>query len=412
MRRFVFASLVLVACYSTDKTGDDDDDGASGAGGTTAQGGSAGSGGTNAGAAGNAGSSSGEAGAAAGGTSGTSSGAGGATGEAGAGNAGEGTTTGGTDGAGTAGSSGSAGEGSAGEGSAGEGSAGNSTGGSAGNPTGGSAGSGGTGGSAGGSGEAPTVAVLLDGSSSMFEPRELLWDALHVALMEPTNGVIPAFDQELRLGFHVFRGSAMPHEESDSQCASLASVSYAIDNAEAIGEIYDALSTDYVVGVKWETPTAHAINRVANALAVESVPDGSEKYIVLITDGNPNTCRTLDPQCGQDLVVKAVQDAHALGIRTLVFGLGDVLSPNAGCDPSLMPCGPVHLQDLANAGLGLPVASPPPYYYLTPCVVDGVLTATYSSAGGSATIYTATTVDEMRAAIGSMLERIASGAVP
>jgi hypothetical protein len=379
---------MLVACASShsNKSGDDDE-GASGVGGATAQGGSAGSGGTNAGTAGSAGSGDAEAGTGAGGTGGAAgAGASGGTGEAGAGNAGEGSTTGGAAGAGAGGG--------AGEG----GGAGSST--------------AGTGGSSGASGETPTVAVLLDGSSSMFEPRELLWDALHVALMDPTNGAIPAFDQELRLGFNVFRGSHVQHEENDPECAAITSVSYAVDNAPAIGDIYDLLSGDYVVGVKWETPTGHALNRVASALAAESVADGGDKYIVLITDGNPNTCGTLDPQCGQDLVVKAVQDAYALGIRTLVFGLGDVLLPNGGCDPSLMPCGPVHLQDIANAGLGLPVASPPPYYYVTPCVVDGILTATYSTIGGNATFYTGTTVDDMRAQMSSMLERIASGDVP
>ena len=77
-----------------------------------------------------------------------------------------------------------------------------------------------------------------------------------------------------------------------------------------------------------------------------------------------------------------------------------------------MPCGDVHLQDVANAGLGLPVAEPPPNYRYHPCVVDQVLTAEYATEGGTATFYTAVTQDEMRAAIGSMIERIVAGEVP
>jgi hypothetical protein len=83
------------------------------------------------------------------------------------------------------------------------------------------------------------------------------------------------------------------------------------------------------------------------------------KFILLVTDGNPNTCMVLDPQCGQDLSIKAAQDAYAQGIGLFALGIGDIVAqPNAGC-PTSARCGRDHLQDLANAGVGAGVRPTP-----------------------------------------------------
>jgi hypothetical protein len=95
---------------------------------------------------------------------------------------------------------------------------------------------------------------------------------------------------------------------------------------------------------------------VAARLAAYREP--GPKYMVLATDGEPDTCPgsclgddcpvpdsagwPRDPQCGQDRSIAAVQAAFAQGIRTFVIGLGDDV-------------GAAHLQALANAGAGLPV---------------------------------------------------------
>jgi hypothetical protein len=113
------------------------------------------------------------------------------------------------------------------------------------------------------------------------------------------------------------------------------------------------------------------------------------KYLLLVTDGNPNSCATLDPQCGQDLAIKATQDAYAQGVGLFALGIGDIVAqPNAGC-PSSARCGRDHLQDLANAGVGAPVqptSTCDPDWQASGCQfkheacnVGQLLTATYTS---------------------------------
>jgi len=295
-------------------------------------------------------------------------------------------------------------------GGSGAGGAGGSGGASGGSGGGAGAGSGGTGGS-GGSGGTPTVLILVDGSSSMFEPRETLWDAIQSALMDPTDGAVAAYEDQIAFGMTIFRGNITPTTESSDLCAELDSEDFALDNRAAMDELYTYVGGLWQVGVKWETPTGHAVRRAAALLNAHASAGG--KYLVLITDGNPNTCQTLDPQCGQDLSIKAVQDARALGIRTLVLGMGDViLSPNSGCS-AYSHCGVAHLADVANAGLGYGVAAQPMYFELESCVSSaGGLQATYSATPGNAEVYSGTTRDELRGELVAIFDRIASGGVP
>jgi hypothetical protein len=171
------------------------------------------------------------------------------------------------------------------------------------------------------------------------------------------------------------------------------------------------VADEYSTGTKRETPTGHAVRRAAAVLDAYTTNPSGPKYLVVITDGNPNTCRTLDPQCGQDLSIKAVQDARALGIRTLVLGMGGILAVDTGCT-SEMHCGLVHLQDLANAGLGYGVAAQPSSYQFQSCVTnEGGLRATYGTPG-NAEVYSGTTREELRGELVSIFDRIATGSVP
>jgi hypothetical protein len=134
-------------------------------------------------------------------------------------------------------------------------------------------------------------------------------------------------------------------------------------NFAAIDTVYKQVGTTYdstnPPNPKWETPTNYAISYAVNALQAYNPTPPGPKYILLVTDGNPNTCVTIDPQCGQDQAIKAAQDAYAAGIGLFVFGVGDIVNnPNAGC-PTSARCGLLHLQDLANAGVGAPVTAPP-----------------------------------------------------
>jgi len=306
---------------------------------------------------------------------------------------------------GSGGTGGAGGSGGSGGANGGSGGASGGSGGSAG------AGTGGTGGSAGnGTSGAPTVLIVVDGSSSMFQPRETLWDAVQSALMDPTDGAVAAYDDQIEFGMTIFRGNPMVTSEANDLCATLDSEDFAIDNRAAMDELYTYVGGLWTVGVKWETPTGHAVRRAA-ALLNAHVSEGG-KYLVLITDGNPNTCATLDPQCGQDLSIKAVQDARALGIRTLVLGMGDILGANSGCTPEWMHCGLTHLADVANAGLGYGVAVQPAEYQYQSCVSGvGGLQATYGTPG-DAEVYSGTTREELRSELAAIFDRIVSGGVP
>lgn len=263
----------------------------------------------------------------------------------------------------------------------------------------------------------PTVLILVDNSSSMYEPREQLWDLLYTTLMDPTTGVIKPLESQVRFGFASYKGHNQPSmTEDDLTCATMTTVPFALNNHAAIDTVYYALGDwDFQ---KYETPTGFAINQVASQMSALDVnlanytadPPGP-KYILLVTDGNPNTCVVLDPQCGQDQAIKAAQDAYALGIGTFVIGIGDIVTGQ--CDTNAGRCGALHLQDIANAGTGQPVTRPPDQYLYQQCVAGtnggaGVLTATYADAGGMAPYYTATNGTELQTAIQGLLNSVVS----
>ena len=259
----------------------------------------------------------------------------------------------------------------------------------------------------------PTVLILVDNSSSMFDGQTMPtpWNLLYTTLMAET-GAIKSLQDKVRFGFTSFKGNMVAQmNETDPLCADLTHVDYALNNFDAINTEYKKLGTEWMPGVKWETPTGHALARAATELAALQTDPPGPKNILLVTDGNPNTCQVVDPQCGQDLSIKAVQDAYALGIKTFVIGIGEVIQGNVGCEPQWGRCGPDHLQDIANAGLGLAVEAPPETFVYQSCadrygrVLQGVYTP---DAGGDAKYYTATSQAELTTAIQGLLNSVLS----
>lgn len=263
----------------------------------------------------------------------------------------------------------------------------------------------------------PTVLILVDNSSSMFEPlmdgTTTAWKLLYDALMDPTNGVVMPLQDDIRFGFASFKGLKGTSED-DPACAIMTPTmpTFSTHNYDAIDQVYTTLGMDPGTNQKWETPTGHAIDVMTPALAAYDSDPPGPKYILLVTDGNPNTCQTVDPQCGQDRTIKAVQDAYAQGIGTLIVGIGDLVEqPNDGCTPTQARCGDEHLQDVANAGAGLPVEAPPSDYKYQPCVQNegGALTAAYATAdqtAGTAPYYATNDPDELRAGLTKVLNDV------
>jgi hypothetical protein len=110
----------------------------------------------------------------------------------------------------------------------------------------------------------PTVLLLVDNSSSMFEPREQLWDPLYNVLMKPTDGIVASLQEKVRFGFTSYRGSKTVN---DPACPNLFEVDYKLDNFSAIDTVYKKQGAEYMQGLKWETPTGAAIKKAAEKLA-------------------------------------------------------------------------------------------------------------------------------------------------
>jgi len=99
-----------------------------------------------------------------------------------------------------------------------------------------------------------------------------------------------------------------------------------------------------------DTPTGDSIDGVLPGLLAVNEPGA--KVIVLATDGEPDTCEQPNPQNGQAEAIAAAQAAFAADVSLYIIAVGADVSES-------------HQQDMANAGLGLPLdgsQGDAPYY--------------------------------------------------
>ena len=177
----------------------------------------------------------------------------------------------------------------------------------------------------------PTVFVLVDRSGSMFSGANPPWVPLRTGALQ----VIQELQADVVFGWGAFTGQA------GTTCPDFKSVPPAVNNYDAINAVYGTLGA---TGYKSETPVGQALPLVEQALA-QSPADG-DKYILFVTDGEPDFCDDGDANCPLDDVVYRLQDLNAKGIQTIIFGLQNSSVP------------PETLQAFANAGVGQPVAAP------------------------------------------------------
>ncbi len=178
----------------------------------------------------------------------------------------------------------------------------------------------------------PTVMLLIDQSGSMdsnFGGSDR-WNTVRDALMNPSTGIVKTLENEVRFGLALYTGKG----NSGNSCPSLVEVNISLGNYAAIKAVYDQEQPEN------DTPTGESIDEVVKTLVPYKEP--GPKVIVLATDGEPDTCAVPNPQNGQPESIKAAQDAFKAGIETYVISVGQGVSLN-------------HLQDMANAGKGLPV---------------------------------------------------------
>ncbi|RME26816.1 MAG: VWA domain-containing protein [Deltaproteobacteria bacterium] len=191
----------------------------------------------------------------------------------------------------------------------------------------------------------PTVMLLIDQSGSMNEDFGGMtrWEAVQKALVDPSDGVVFSLEDEILFGAALYTSHG---GFSGGECPILTTVAPSLNNASAIASLIGSNGPD------GDTPTGESIGAVVDYLA--GLPPDSItplRIIVLATDGEPDTCEEPNPQNGQEESVAAAQAAFAAGVKTFVLSVGTDVAAS-------------HLQDMANAGAGLPVGGPEnaPYY--------------------------------------------------
>lgn len=192
----------------------------------------------------------------------------------------------------------------------------------------------------------PTVYLLVDRSGTMFDSignNVSAWTALRGGALE----VMRELEGGVRFGFAAFSGANMGPQMCDLQVPT---VPAKLNNYADIAALYEPLGQP--TNSK-DTPTLLALEQVATQLRQDTETVG-DKYIMFVTDGEPDYCDDGNQLCPPDSVVGLLQrlssgvdatGAAVAPIRTLVFGIS---SPTATIRADV-------LQAFANAGAGLPV---------------------------------------------------------
>ena len=188
----------------------------------------------------------------------------------------------------------------------------------------------------------PTVVFLLDRSGSMGEERFgglRRWNAVAQALVGEPGGVIT------QLAGRVVFGAAAYNNDVRGTCPDMVEVPAALDNRAAIG----ALMADHRPG--GATPTGDALRALLDTLQASPPDPASPTIIILATDGEPDTCADPTPRYPDEIeaartaAVDGARAAFDMGYRTYVLSVGADIAT-------------AHLQDMANAGAGLPLDTP------------------------------------------------------
>jgi hypothetical protein len=210
----------------------------------------------------------------------------------------------------------------------------------------------------------PTVYVMVDRSGSMFdclstsdtmEPScgasnmmQNKNDTPWVKLREATLQVIQSLQAEVRFGFAAFTGT---NPNSGGMCPIIDKVPPNFGNYDAIAKVYNELAFQPETtesGKKFETPAHQALANLGKDLLADPTP--GDKFILFVTDGEPDYCTDENGLCAPDSVVASLQGLKKQGITTIVMGLQSTYkSSNISPDT---------LQAFANAGMGEPTKAP------------------------------------------------------
>lgn len=185
----------------------------------------------------------------------------------------------------------------------------------------------------------PSIQLVIDRSSSMNfafgETGPSRWTALKAALTGDA-GVVTRLEPRAFFGVTIYPApgeTCAPFDQTASRTQNAAS---------GIRELLRAR------GPSGETPTGAAIAQAtASFMGAGAPPPNSPAFIVLATDGTPNSCPgAANEYAGRDGTLRAVREAYAAGVHVLPLALG------------LNGTALAHLQDVANAGSGVAAGGP------------------------------------------------------
>lgn len=186
----------------------------------------------------------------------------------------------------------------------------------------------------------PFVLLLIDQSSSMeddFDDGKDRWNTLRDTLLDRDNSVLSKLQNEVRFGMVLY--SSENGNEDGATCPLLeSSAEVKLGNFDDMRRLLDgAEPVD-------DTPTPESVIAVTEQL--EAIDEPGQKFIILATDGEPDTCDDPNAQNEQTNAnaakaasIAAVTAAFGKGITTRVISVGD----EVGAD---------HLKALAVAGSG------------------------------------------------------------
>jgi hypothetical protein len=187
----------------------------------------------------------------------------------------------------------------------------------------------------------PTLVLLVDQSGSMTADfgGNSRWDVVIDVLADPQAGIVAQYENNIRFGLALYTSY---NGFEGGECPVLTEVDPALGNYAAIAATLNE-SQPLV-----DTPTGESLDIVAQKLGALEFP--GRKYVVIATDGEPDTCAVPNPQNGQAESVAAAAAAYAMGIESFIISVGDDVSD-------------AHLQDMANAGQGVPPGGPNADFY-------------------------------------------------
>jgi von Willebrand factor type A domain-containing protein len=181
----------------------------------------------------------------------------------------------------------------------------------------------------------PSVILLIDQSASMTERfgATTRWDVLRQAIIDPDAGLLTWLDAGANLGIMLY--TSLDGSRFGRACPLIERVETRLGNAASIREFY----AEHEPMPGGDTPTGDAIDVAVQELS--ALRAGPARYVLLLTDGIPDTCAEPDPQNGYGAALEAVQRAYAQGVVVRTVGVSPELARDA-------------LQGMANAGAGKP----------------------------------------------------------